>query len=194
MPKLLFCIMGIILLKLLPHFPSACELTHWGRVTTNHHWFKSWLVTWSAPSHYLNQCANIGNWNLRNNLQWNFNQNSCIFIQENRLEMSSGKWRPFCLHLNVLTHCNLHQAIHMGQVAELGNFGCLVTWFCYQLIAKSGNKTAAVSWPDPYALVDQLASSVSNHQQVFSIPTMVTVIYPSCQLSGLVCFVLWLVS
>ena len=31
-----------------------------------------------------------------------------------------------------------------------GNCGCLVTWFCYQLIAKPGNKTAAVSWPDPY--------------------------------------------
>ena len=31
------------------------------------------------------------------------------------------------------------------------NCGCLVTWFCYQLIAKPGNKTAAVSWPDPYS-------------------------------------------
>ena len=30
------------------------------------------------------------------------------------------------------------------------NCGCLVTWFCYQLIAKPGNKTAEVSWPDPY--------------------------------------------
>ena len=30
------------------------------------------------------------------------------------------------------------------------NRGCLVTWFCYQLIAKPGNKTATVSWPDPY--------------------------------------------
>ena len=29
------------------------------------------------------------------------------------------------------------------------NCGCLVTWFCNQLIAKPGNKTAAVSWPDP---------------------------------------------
>ena len=29
------------------------------------------------------------------------------------------------------------------------NCGCLVTWFCYQLIAKPGNKTATVSWPDP---------------------------------------------
>ena len=25
------------------------------------------------------------------------------------------------------------------------NCGCLVTWFCYQLISKSGNKTATVS-------------------------------------------------
>ena len=32
------------------------------------------------------------------------------------------------------------------------NCGCLVTWFCYQLIAKPGNKTAAVLWPDPYAI------------------------------------------
>ena len=30
------------------------------------------------------------------------------------------------------------------------NCGCLVTWFCYQLIAKPGNKTAAVLRPDPY--------------------------------------------
>ena len=29
--------------------------------------------------------------------------------------------------------------------------GCLVNWFCYHLIAKPGNKTAAPSWPDPYA-------------------------------------------
>ena len=30
------------------------------------------------------------------------------------------------------------------------NCGCLVTWFCYQLIAKLVNKTAAVPSPDPY--------------------------------------------
>ena len=33
----------------------------------------------------------------------------------------------------------------MGQVTKL-----VVTWFSYQLIAKPGNKTATVSWPDPY--------------------------------------------
>ena len=30
------------------------------------------------------------------------------------------------------------------------NCGCLVTWFCYQLIAKPGNKTATVLLPHPY--------------------------------------------
>ena len=30
------------------------------------------------------------------------------------------------------------------------NCGCLVTWFCYQLIAKPSNKTVTVPWPDPY--------------------------------------------
>ena len=30
------------------------------------------------------------------------------------------------------------------------NCSCLVTWFCYQLIAKPGNKTATDPWPDPY--------------------------------------------
>ena len=35
--------------------------------------------------HYLNQNWNILNSNLRNKLQWNLKQNSCIFIQENAL-------------------------------------------------------------------------------------------------------------
>ena len=40
------------------------------------------------------------------------------------------------------------------------NCGCLVTWFCYQLIAKPGNKTAAVSWPDPYLFFHNWASVI----------------------------------
>ena len=35
------------------------------------------------------------------------------------------------------------------------NCTCLVTWFCYHLIAKPGNKTAAVPWPDPYESVSR---------------------------------------
>ena len=41
------------------------------------------------------------------------------------------------------------------------NCGCLVTWFCYQLIAKPGNKTAVVSRPDPYGDVAGVLPSVS---------------------------------
>ena len=62
-------------------------LTHWGRV----------------PSHYLNQWWNIVNcWTMGNTFQWNFHQSTTIFVQENAFEMSSGKWLPFCLGLNVL--------------------------------------------------------------------------------------------
>ena len=48
--------------------------------------------------------------------------------------------------------------------------GCLVTWFCYQLIAKPGNKTAAVSWPDPFEFrfkFHWFFSSRSNRQYQF---------------------------
>ena len=43
-------------------------------------------VTWSVPSNYLNQCWNIVNWTLRNELQWNLNRSSNNFIQENAFE------------------------------------------------------------------------------------------------------------
>ena len=54
------------------------------------------------PSHYLKHCYNIVNYTLRNKLQWNFNCNSHIFIQENAFRNGSGKWWPFCLGRNVL--------------------------------------------------------------------------------------------
>ena len=41
------------------------------------------------------------------------------------------------------------------------NCGCLVTWFSYQLIAKPGNKTAAVSWPHPYSYTPAVDNGVS---------------------------------
>ena len=43
---------------------------------SNHHWFKSLLVAWSAPSHYLNQCWRIVNWNPRNKFKWNRKRNA----------------------------------------------------------------------------------------------------------------------
>ena len=54
---------------------------------------------WSAPSHYLNQCWNTVNSNLRYKLQWNPRRNSFIFILENAFknvvcEMASIWSRP----------------------------------------------------------------------------------------------------
>ena len=65
------------------------------RHLTSHHWFRTWLVAWSAPSHYLNQFWNKDDSNLRNSEIL-----SKIFIQE--LKISSAKWQQFCLGLNVL--------------------------------------------------------------------------------------------
>ena len=62
--------------------PSEASTRQW----INHHWFRQWLVTWPAPSDYLNQCWNIVNWTLSNKFQWNLNRNSYIFIQENAFE------------------------------------------------------------------------------------------------------------
>ena len=45
-------------------------------------------------------------WTLGSKLQWNLNRNSNIFSQEMYLNMSSGKWRPFALGLNVLNRIN----------------------------------------------------------------------------------------
>ena len=44
------------------------------------------------------------------------------------------------------------------------NCGCLATWFCYQLIAKPGNKTAAVPWPDPYVIASCNIQSVYDRE------------------------------
>ena len=62
-----------------------------------------------APSRYLNHCWNIVNLNLGNKLQWNFNPNSNIFIQENAFENVVCEMASICLGLNVLnsTHSNL---------------------------------------------------------------------------------------
>ena len=64
----------------------------WGQVThicvskLGHLWFRSLLVAWSAPSHYLKQCWNIVNWTIGNKLQWNLDRNLHIFNHENIFE------------------------------------------------------------------------------------------------------------
>ena len=56
------------------------------------------------PSHYLNQCSNIVNLNLRNKLQWNLKQNSYIFIQENASENIVCRMAAILSRGDELTH------------------------------------------------------------------------------------------
>ena len=77
--------------------PSDAYMRQW----TNHDWYR-WLVAWAAPSHYLNQCWHVVNWTIRNKLQWIFNYNTCIYIEENTLEnvvweMAAILSRPQCV-------------------------------------------------------------------------------------------------
>ena len=60
----------------LPLVPHICDSE------SGHYRFRWWLVAYSAPSHYLNQCCFIINRVFRNKLQWNFNQNTRFLIHE----------------------------------------------------------------------------------------------------------------
>ena len=93
---------------------DCTSLTHWGRQT--HICVIKLTIIGSdnglSPSHYLNQCWNIVNWTLSNKLQWNFNRNSNIFFKKMCLKVSSVKWWPFCIVLNVLKHFSKNTVIH----------------------------------------------------------------------------------
>ena len=56
---------------------------------------------------------------------------------------------PFLVH--VISHPHMHQCCTCKSGFRSQRCGYLVTWFCYQFIAKPGNKTAAPLWPDPYS-------------------------------------------
>ena len=60
---------------------------------------------------------------------------------------------------------------------------CLVTWFCCHLIAKSGNKTAAPSWSDPYdvdGLVQDYSNSIANTLELLQFCTTPSISCNSC--------------
>ena len=90
--------------------PSDLYIRQW----TNHHWFRWWLVAWSASSHYLNQCWYIVNSNLRNKLEWNLVRSSYIFIQENAFE-------NVCEMAQILSR---HQCVNCSCMVRL--VGCLI--------------------------------------------------------------------
>ena len=60
------------------------------------HWFRRWLVAYSAPTHCLNQFWVVVNWTFRNKLHWNFNKIQNFSFMKMHPKASSAKWRPFC--------------------------------------------------------------------------------------------------
>ena len=87
-----------------------------------------WWFLWSAPEHQWFETPPCSLWRQCNGLQW----------------FSIVKCHDICRCSNDLV---MIQCIWVRS----RNCCCLVTWFCYQLIAKPGNKTATVPWPDPYS-------------------------------------------
>ena len=75
-----------IVIELNSHPPPASLVWHICVSESCQLWFRKWLVAYSAPSHYLNQCWIIYNWTLTYIFQWNFNQNTKLFIHENASE------------------------------------------------------------------------------------------------------------
>ena len=107
------------------------------RQETNHHWFRQWLVAWSVSSHYLNQCLNIVNSNLRNKLQWNLKQNSYIFVQENAFEkvvyeMAATLSRPQCAKM----WCPMPHNILLFLLKNISNETSLL-WFASDVMSIS---------------------------------------------------------
>ena len=101
--------------KYTPHFPRTNQLTHWGRVT--HICVSKLTITGSDNGLSPDRCQAIIWTNagilLIGPLGTNFNEILIEIItfsfKKMRLKVSSAKWRPFCLGLNVLTQFGFHR-------------------------------------------------------------------------------------
>ena len=67
-------------------------------VNLGHHCFQWWLVTCSAPSHYLNQCWIIIIYItiIRSKIQWNSKQIQWFSLKKINLKISSTKCEAIC--------------------------------------------------------------------------------------------------
>ena len=72
-----------------------------------------------APSHYLNQCWIIVNWNPRNKFQWNLDQNTIIFIQENAIENVVCQMSAILSRLSISIHTRImSQTKHTVRICQ----------------------------------------------------------------------------
>ena len=126
---------------------------HWG----NH---KTVSCKWSNTARYVEN-TQLPSRNITQHM-WMF----CIFIYKNvnraiHTPGDSTGTAPesvsFYWQQNILVYIWQYDADILIKKIDIWvrsrNCVCLVTWFCYQLIAKPGNKTATLPWPDPYTYI-----------------------------------------
>ena len=101
------------------------------------------FVAWRAPGHYLNQCWNIVNWTTMNKLQWNLNQIHTLSFKKMNLKISSAKWWPFCLSLNVLTQEIMWHSIFD---AHHKNYLALLLCLCSTILTLLLYHDDAIQW------------------------------------------------
>ena len=103
------------------------------------HWFRLWLVAYSAPSHYLNQCWIIVKWIPRNKVQLNFNQNTKFSSTKMHPQISSVKWRPFCPGgLKQLLLIRILRCDPIYVLSDLKSIPCHITVMSVQKTNQSG--------------------------------------------------------
>ena len=116
--------------------PSAAYMRQWTRSAL----VREMACRLFGASYYLNQCCFINNWILRNKFQWNFNQNTYVFIHKMHLKMSwydghfvnskrqsitcpDGRAMEYSLYVlveKVQKHIILHTTIHIFHTLSTG--------------------------------------------------------------------------
>ena len=90
-----------------------------------------------TPSHYLSQCWNTVNWILRTNFSEILIGIQIFSFKKIHLKMSSGKWRPSCLSLNVLKNLSMCYA-------SQPSVSCII-WYPAAQLPQMRSKIAALT-------------------------------------------------
>ena len=111
---------------------------------------------WTPPSHYLNQCWFIVNWTHRNELQWNFNRNTNIFIDKDTCEyvceILSISSQPQYVNGEGLWLFNV-------QLITVLPF-CFVSWLPGNVTSHYFSGSAVITWFSPIKFSDSKKNSL----------------------------------
>ena len=109
-----------------------------------HRGYNYWLIACLAPNHLLNLYSLMGNCTSK--------KISEVLIKIGNEILEKMQLECGVFKVATIFFISQYGSGHEGAVALLTGFA--IIWFCYQMIAKPGNKTAVPSWPDTYGTVD----------------------------------------